>query len=112
MWLILSSPRYFIIFFHTLGLTIPQISPNMLCYLLCAFTVAAEAGYSLRECDIFELFSVWVIKKDWRYFTIYHIPYQGLINGFPGKDDDWVKKWFFVKASSASVSGLARMLHR
>lgn len=104
-------PNELILFLHHLGLAIPQMAPNMFCYLLCAFTVTAEAGYSLSNSDLFEIFNVHVTKKDSGSFIIYLVADRGLIDGLPRKDDNCWKKWFFIKANPALVSGLADMLH-
>lgn len=70
---------------------------NMLRYLLCALTVAAEAGYSLSPSALLEIFNVCSTENDSGYFAIYPIPNQGLLGGFPGKDDDWQKKVVFCQ---------------
>ncbi|KAG7599566.1 hypothetical protein ISN44_As06g037470 [Arabidopsis suecica] len=49
-------PEILLIYLNHLGIAFSQMSPNMLRYLMCTFTVAAEAGYSLGLNELLEFF--------------------------------------------------------
>ncbi|KAG7585766.1 hypothetical protein ISN45_Aa02g011130 [Arabidopsis thaliana x Arabidopsis arenosa] len=65
-------PEILLTYLNRLGIAFSQMSPNMLRYLLCTFTVAAEAGYSLGLCELLELFQARESRTS-GYYALYPI---------------------------------------
>ncbi|XP_020877111.1 uncharacterized protein At3g60930, chloroplastic-like [Arabidopsis lyrata subsp. lyrata] len=85
-----------LIYLDHLGIAFSQMSPNMLRYLMCTFTIAAEAGYSLGLSELLEFFQARE-SRTFGYYALYPIADRNLIDGLPLKDNDWRKFWFFFR---------------
>ncbi|KAG7594110.1 hypothetical protein ISN45_Aa01g028900 [Arabidopsis thaliana x Arabidopsis arenosa] len=87
----------------------PEMSPNMLRCLLCTFTVAAEAGYSLGLNELLELFQARESRTP-GYYALYPIVDRNLIDGLPLKDNAWRKFWFFFRINNFSIQSSSELL--
>ncbi|KAG7568053.1 hypothetical protein ISN45_Aa04g008900 [Arabidopsis thaliana x Arabidopsis arenosa] len=86
-----------------------DMSPNMLRYLLCTFTVAAEAGYSLGLSELLELFQARESRTS-GYYALYPIADRTVIDGLPLKDNAWRKFWFFFRINNFSIQSYSELL--
>ncbi|KAG7567850.1 hypothetical protein ISN45_Aa04g006890 [Arabidopsis thaliana x Arabidopsis arenosa] len=100
--LFLPLPEILLLYLNHLGIAFSQMSPNMLRYLLCTFTVAAEAGYSLGLSELLELFQARESRTP-GYYALYPIVDRNLIDGLPLKDNAWRKFWFFFRINNFSI---------
>ncbi|KAG7568029.1 hypothetical protein ISN45_Aa04g008670 [Arabidopsis thaliana x Arabidopsis arenosa] len=91
------------------GIALSQMSPNMLRYLLCTFTVAAEAGYSLGLSELLEIFQARESQTS-GYYALYPIMDRNLIDGLPLKDNAWRKFWFFFRINNFSIQSSSELL--
>ncbi|KAG7599519.1 hypothetical protein ISN44_As06g037010 [Arabidopsis suecica] len=96
-------------YLNHLGIAFSQMSPNMLRYLLCTFTVAAEAGYSLGLCELLELFQARESRTS-GYYALYPIADRSLIDSLPLKDNAWRKFWFFFRINSFTIQSSSELL--
>ncbi|KAG7585504.1 hypothetical protein ISN45_Aa02g008630 [Arabidopsis thaliana x Arabidopsis arenosa] len=102
-------PEILLTYLNHLGIAFSQMSPNMLRYLLCTFTVAAEAGYSLGLCELLELFQARESRTS-GYYALYTIADRTLIDGMPLKDNAWRKFWFFFRINNFSTQSSSELL--
>ncbi|KAG7557030.1 hypothetical protein ISN44_As11g030310 [Arabidopsis suecica] len=102
-------PEILLTYLNHLGIAFSQMSPNMLRYLLCTFTVAAEAGYSLGLCELLELFQARESRTS-GYYALYPITDRGLIDSLPLKDNAWRKFWFFFRINNLSIQSSSELL--
>ncbi|KAG7594074.1 hypothetical protein ISN45_Aa01g028530 [Arabidopsis thaliana x Arabidopsis arenosa] len=102
-------PEILLTYLNHLGIAFSQMSPNMLRYLLCTFTVAAEAGYSLELCELLELFQARESRTS-GYYALYPIADRNLIDGLPLKDNAWRKFWFFFRIDNFSTQSSSELL--
>ncbi|KAG7588539.1 hypothetical protein ISN44_As07g008670 [Arabidopsis suecica] len=102
-------PEILLTYLNHLGIAFSQMSPNMLRYLLCTFTVAAEAGYSLGLCELLELFQARESRTS-GYYALYPIADRNLIDGLPLKDNAWRKFWFFFRINNFSTQSSSELL--
>ncbi|XP_020884664.1 meiosis-specific protein ASY2-like [Arabidopsis lyrata subsp. lyrata] len=103
--LFLPLPEILLTYLNHLGIAFSQMSPNMLQYLMCTFTVAAEAGYSLGLSELLELFQARESRSS-GYYALYPIADRNLIDGLPLKDNAWKKFWFFFRSQIRPVSSV------
>ncbi|KAG7594061.1 hypothetical protein ISN45_Aa01g028390 [Arabidopsis thaliana x Arabidopsis arenosa] len=97
------------LYLNHLGIAFSQMSPNMLRCLLCTFTVAAEAGYSLGLNELLELFQARESRTP-GYYAFYPIVDRNLIDGLPLKDNAWRKFWFFFRINNFSIQSSSELL--
>ncbi|KAG7552324.1 hypothetical protein ISN45_Aa06g029290 [Arabidopsis thaliana x Arabidopsis arenosa] len=102
-------PEIFLTYLNHLGIAFSQMSPNMLRYLLCTFTVVAEAGYSLRLCELLELFQARESQTS-GYYALYPIADRSLIDSLPLKNNAWRKFWFFFRINSFTIQSSSELL--
>ncbi|KAG7559368.1 hypothetical protein ISN45_Aa05g009660 [Arabidopsis thaliana x Arabidopsis arenosa] len=102
-------PEILLIYLNHLGIAFSQMSPNMLRYLMCTFTVAAQAGYSLGLNELLEFFQARESRTS-GYYDLYSIADRNLIDGLPLKDNAWRKFWFFFRIDSFSVQSSSELL--
>ncbi|KAG7533330.1 hypothetical protein ISN45_Aa08g009690 [Arabidopsis thaliana x Arabidopsis arenosa] len=102
-------PEILLTYLNHLGIAFSQMSPNMLRYLLCTFTVAVEAGYSLGLCELLELFQARESRTS-GYYALYPIADRSLIVGLPLKDNAWKKFWFFFRINNFSIQSSSELL--
>ncbi|KAG7585635.1 hypothetical protein ISN45_Aa02g009790 [Arabidopsis thaliana x Arabidopsis arenosa] len=102
-------PEILLVYLNHLGIAFSQMSPNMLRYLMCTFTVAAEAGYSLGLSELLEFFQARESRTS-GYYALYPIADRNLIDGLPLKDNAWRKFWFFFRINNFSVQGSSELL--
>ncbi|KAG7564138.1 hypothetical protein ISN44_As10g009020 [Arabidopsis suecica] len=102
-------PEILLTYLNHLGVAFSQMSPNMLRYLLCTFTVAAEAGYSLGLYELLELFQARKSQTS-GYYALYPIADRNLIDGLPLKDNAWRKFWFFFRINNFSTQSSSELL--
>ncbi|KAG7537031.1 hypothetical protein ISN44_As13g009570 [Arabidopsis suecica] len=102
-------PEILLAYLNHLGIAFSQMSPNMLRYLLCTFTVAAEAGYLLGLCELLELFQARESRTS-GYYALYPIADRNLIDGLPLKDNAWRKFWFFFRINNFSIQNSSELL--
>ncbi|KAG7594239.1 Ulp1 protease family C-terminal catalytic domain [Arabidopsis thaliana x Arabidopsis arenosa] len=102
-------PEILLIYLNHLGIAFSQMSPNMLRYLMCTFTVAAEAGYSLGLNELLEFFQARESRTS-RYYAFYPVADRNLIDGLPLKDNAWRKFCFFFRIDSFSVQSSSKLL--
>ncbi|KAG7599148.1 hypothetical protein ISN44_As06g033460 [Arabidopsis suecica] len=102
-------PEILLTYLNHLGIAFSQMSPNMLRYLLCTFTVAAEAGYSLGLCELLELFQARESRTS-GYYALYPIADQSLIDSLPVKDNAWRKFWFFFRINNFTIQNSSELL--
>ncbi|KAG7557043.1 hypothetical protein ISN44_As11g030460 [Arabidopsis suecica] len=107
--LFLPLPEILLLYLNHLGIAFSQMSPNMLRYLLCTFTVAIEAGYSLRLSELLELFQARESRTP-GYYALYPIVDRNLIDGLPLKDNAWRKFWFFFRINNFSIQSSSELL--
>ncbi|KAG7597980.1 hypothetical protein ISN44_As06g022870 [Arabidopsis suecica] len=107
--LFLPLPEILLVYLNHLGIAFSQMSPNMLRYLLCTFTVAAEAGYSLGLSELLELFQASESRTS-GYYVLYPIVDRNLIDGLPLKDNAWRKFWFFFRINNFSIQSSSELL--
>ncbi|KAG7552327.1 hypothetical protein ISN45_Aa06g029320 [Arabidopsis thaliana x Arabidopsis arenosa] len=96
-------------YLNHLGIAFSQMSPNMLRYLMCTFTVAAEVGYSLGLNELLEFFQARESRTS-GYYALYPIADRNLIDGLPLKDNAWRKFWFLFRIDSFSVQSSSELL--
>ncbi|KAG7557006.1 hypothetical protein ISN44_As11g030060 [Arabidopsis suecica] len=102
-------PELLLIYLNHLGIAFSQMSPNMLRYLMCTFTVAEEAGYSLGLNELLEFFQARESRTS-GYYALYPIADRNLIDGLPLKDNAWRKFWFLFRIDSFSVQSSSELL--
>ncbi|CAH8263583.1 unnamed protein product [Arabidopsis lyrata] len=102
--LFLPLPEILLLYLNHLGIAFSQMSPNMLRYLLCTFTVAVEAGYSLGLSELLELFQARESQTS-GYYTLYPIVDRNLIDGLPLKDNE-----FFFRINNFSIQSSSELL--
>ncbi|KAG7583661.1 hypothetical protein ISN44_As08g031800 [Arabidopsis suecica] len=102
-------PEILLVYLNHLRIAFSQMSPNMLRYLMCTFTVAAEAGYSLGLSELLEFFQARESRTS-GYYALYPIADRNLIDGLPLKDNAWRKFWFLFRVDSFSVQSSAELL--
>ncbi|KAG7559291.1 hypothetical protein ISN45_Aa05g008850 [Arabidopsis thaliana x Arabidopsis arenosa] len=102
-------PRYFSFYLNHLRIAFSQMSPNMLRYLMCTFTIAAEDGYSLGLSELLEFFKARESRTS-GYYAFYPIADRNLIDGLPLKHNAWRKFWFFFRVDSFSVQSSSELL--
>ncbi|KAG7548010.1 hypothetical protein ISN44_As12g032180 [Arabidopsis suecica] len=107
--LFLPLPEILLVYLNHLGIAFSQMSPNMLRSLLCTFTVAAEAGYSLGLSELLELFQARESRTS-GYYALYPIVDRNLIDGLPLKDNAWRKFWFFFRINNFSIQSSSELL--
>ncbi|KAG7559438.1 hypothetical protein ISN45_Aa05g010340 [Arabidopsis thaliana x Arabidopsis arenosa] len=107
--LFLPLPEILLFYLNHLGIPFSQMSPNMLRCLLCTFTVAAEAGYSLGLSELLELFQARESRTP-GYYALYPIVDRNLIDGLPLKDNAWRKFWFFFRINNFSIQSSSELL--
>ncbi|KAG7568018.1 hypothetical protein ISN45_Aa04g008560 [Arabidopsis thaliana x Arabidopsis arenosa] len=107
--LFLPLPEILPVYLNHLGIAFSQMSPNMLRYLLCTFTVAAEAGYSLGLSELLELFQARESRTS-GYYALYPIADRTVIDGLPLKDNAWRKFWFFFRINNFSIQSYSELL--
>ncbi|XP_020875860.1 uncharacterized protein LOC110227071 [Arabidopsis lyrata subsp. lyrata] len=104
----LPLPEVLLVYLNHLGIAFSQMSPNMLRYLLCTLTVAAEAGYSLGLCELLELFQARESRTS-GYYTLYPNVDRNLIDGLSLKDTAWRKFWFFFRINNFSIQSSSEL---
>ncbi|KAG7533107.1 hypothetical protein ISN45_Aa08g007410 [Arabidopsis thaliana x Arabidopsis arenosa] len=102
-------PEILLVYLNHLRIAFSQMSPNMLRYLMCTFTVAAEAGYLLGLSELLEFFQARESRTS-GYYALYPIAYRNLIDGLPLKDNAWRKFWFFFRIDNFSVQSSSELL--
>ncbi|KAG7585763.1 hypothetical protein ISN45_Aa02g011100 [Arabidopsis thaliana x Arabidopsis arenosa] len=102
-------PEILLTYLNHLGIAFSQMSPNMLRYLLCTFTVAAEAGHSLGLCELLELFQARESRTS-GYYALYPIADRSLIDSLPLKDNAWRMFWFFFRINSFTTQSSSELL--
>ncbi|KAG7537005.1 hypothetical protein ISN44_As13g009330 [Arabidopsis suecica] len=102
-------PEILLTYLNHLRIAFSQMSSNMLRYLLCTFTVAAEAGYSLGLCELLELFQARESRTS-GYYALYPIADRSLIYSQPLKDNAWRKFWFFFRINSFTIQSSSELL--
>ncbi|KAG7548018.1 hypothetical protein ISN44_As12g032260 [Arabidopsis suecica] len=107
--LFLPLPEILLLYLNNLGIAFFQMSPNMLRYLLCTFTVAAEACYSLGLSELLELFQARESRTS-GYYALYPIVDRNLIDGLPLKVNAWRKFWFFFRINNFSIQSSSELL--
>ncbi|KAG7599520.1 hypothetical protein ISN44_As06g037020 [Arabidopsis suecica] len=100
--LFLPLPDILLTYLNHLGIAFSHMSSNMLLYLMCTFTVAAEAGYSLGLSELLELFQTRESRTS-GYYALYPIADQNLVDDLPLKDNVWKKFWFFFRINSTQI---------
>ncbi|KAG7594078.1 hypothetical protein ISN45_Aa01g028570 [Arabidopsis thaliana x Arabidopsis arenosa] len=102
-------PEILLVYLDHLGIAFSQMSPNMLRYLMCTLTVAAEADFSLGLSELLELFQARESRTS-GYYALYPIADRNLIDGLPLKDNAWRKFWFFFRINNFSVQSSSELL--
>ncbi|KAG7578980.1 hypothetical protein ISN45_Aa03g031480 [Arabidopsis thaliana x Arabidopsis arenosa] len=102
-------PEILLVYLNHLRIAFSQMSPNMLRYLMCTFTVAAEAGYSLGLSELLEFFQARESRTS-GYYALYPIADRNFIDGLPLKDNAWRKFWFLFRVDSFSVQSSSELL--